>query len=163
MSRAPPFPTRPARSPSQSDTHAPQLSLSSQIRPLQISRSPSRSTTPSSITSPYTLPQGGPSRPQRSELRSRQVSDYNSENSSYRDSISTTRSDLSNPFLPRNAASNGSITPRDPGRRIQRPKTPSDDPDTPYIPTSVSTVLSAFQSAGARQRSMVNGRDDTEN
>ena len=149
MSRTSPFPTRPGRS-------LPQSGNGSQppaTRPLQIGRP----TTPSnSAVSPAAQIQGGPSRPQRSELRSRQVSEYsNSEMSSYRDSFSTNRSDASQPYTLRNGTSNSPITPTSRRRVNVSPV------NTETSPTMV-TVLSAFQSAGARQRSMTNGSEDME-
>ncbi|KAF8913032.1 exocyst complex component sec8 [Gymnopilus junonius] len=156
MSRAPPFPTR-RRSPSvtSGNSYIPPSSApgTSTTRPLQISRPGSdRPTTPvSSYTStppsyaPNTAPLG-PSRPQRSELRAR-VEYAGSERVStssqdlYRDSIGTTRSD---------ATSSASALASK--HRPDHLLSPTADYDDGTTPTSLKSVLSAFQSAGSRRR-----------
>ncbi|SJL05584.1 uncharacterized protein ARMOST_08941 [Armillaria ostoyae] len=137
-------------------------------RPLQISRSSSRPTTPSNSsiisTSPRATPPNtapvGPSRPQRSELRAR-VSDFNGNDrgsTSYRDSVSTTRSDASSSLHSRTMTSTPVKTRPPKAQRLN--SLPTDDEQTP-TPTSLSSVMSAFQSAG-RRRAMTNGSDDLE-
>ncbi|KIK70793.1 hypothetical protein GYMLUDRAFT_32854 [Collybiopsis luxurians FD-317 M1] len=129
MSRAPPFPTRQTRSPSVSRNNLTSPPPSSSTRPLQISRP----TTPSNSN--------GPSRPQRSELRSR---NYETD----RISVSTT----------------SSRTLRDSptgSRQVQRQQSQDGNDDDNTSPT-LNTVLSAFQSAGNRRRAMTNGSDDYE-
>lgn len=172
MSRAPPFPTR-RRSPSL--TNGISISVpspfsapgTSATRPLQISRQ-ERPTTPTSdvygsnsprAAPPNTAP-SGPSRPQRSELRSR-MSDYAvSEQMSHRDSISTTRSDAS--YRPRPGASSNPGTPLKSRPKPQRLQSgPSDDGEQ-ATPTSLTSAMSAFKSAGSRRRAMTNGSDDME-
>ncbi|KAH7910695.1 Sec8 exocyst complex component-specific domain-containing protein [Hygrophoropsis aurantiaca] len=172
MSRAPlpPESTRRNRAPSISNTNT-NYPLSS-TRPLQIGRSPSRPTTPSNPTFASSSPKGpaisspkGPSRPQRSELRPRQISEYSaSERASTstqdyngrerRDSSSTTRSDVSVTQRKRN----GSVSNR------SRPDLPrSITQDSPAMsPTSpaLANVMSAFKDAGARKRGMTNGSED---
>lgn len=177
MSRAPPFPTRRARSPSLiSSASGPAQNsgqASSATRPLQIARPPSRPTTPSNsgyITG--TPPRGsipnnavtGPSRPQRSELRTR-VSEYSasdrastSSRDPYRDSVSTVRSDASHQHRPRPGPSNNQGMPSTVRAKPQRmDSVPPNDGDR----TPIDTVMSAFQSAG-RRRAMTNGSDDLE-
>ncbi|KAJ7783589.1 exocyst complex component sec8 [Mycena maculata] len=151
MSRAPPpFPNRRVRTPSLSNGNGPAPPSSNSTRPLQIARPPSRPTTPSNsgqISSsprgpPNTAP-GGPSRPQRSELRSR-GSDYAP--SSSRDSIATDSSYRSRP-----SASSNPATPAGSRPKPQRLRSaPTDDEQT--TPTSLTSVMSAFQSAGTRRR-----------
>ncbi|KAI6104073.1 hypothetical protein EDD16DRAFT_1638679 [Pisolithus croceorrhizus] len=84
MARVPSDPQRRNRAPSVSNSNGspPVLSLPS-TRPLQITRPPSRPVTPSSNAFAPSSPKGsafsspkGPVRPQRSELRARQPSDY---------------------------------------------------------------------------------------
>ncbi|KAF4573092.1 hypothetical protein EYR36_007602 [Pleurotus pulmonarius] len=163
MSRAPPFPTRRARSPSLTNGNSQQSST----KPLQIGRLPSRPTTPSNGSSHYVKgPTGspnsnssGPSRPQRSEFRSRQsgVSDVPSDYSRdyYRDSMSTTRSDVSTPHRPRPSTSNTPGGPRPPPPRSARGLT-EDEATSPTL----ASAISAFQFAGVRKRAMTNGSDD---
>lgn len=182
MSRAPPFPTRRAQSPSLTNGNVPTSNVPfsapggpSATRPLQIARPPSRPTTPSNSSilssSPRGIPNtapGGPSRPQRSELRSR-VSEYSeserassSSRDNYRDSIMTTRSDYSQPFRSRGG---GSSNPNTPGKSRPQPQrmrsAPSEETET-TTPIAMSSVLSAFQSAGARKRTMTNGSEEME-
>ncbi|KAK0465001.1 exocyst complex component sec8 [Desarmillaria tabescens] len=174
MSRPPPFSSRRGRSPSFSNgipTISPPLSapgMTMATRPLQISRSSSRPTTPSNSsiisTSPRATPPNtapvGPSRPQRSELRAR-ASDFTGNDrgsTSYRDSISTTRSDASSSLHSRTITSTPVKTRPPKPQRLN--SSPTDDEQTP-TPTSLSSVMSAFQSAG-RRRAMTNGSDDLE-
>ncbi|KAF7306760.1 Sec8 exocyst complex component specific domain-containing protein [Mycena indigotica] len=141
MSRQAPFPNRRVRSPSLSNTEGPP---SSNTRPLQISRPPSRPTTPSNES--RRMPrseESPPNRPQRSGLRSRE-SEYSS---SYRDSVST---DVSTSYRSRPPAPNGSTTRSTP----QRNRT-GEEP-----PPAMNTVLSAFQSAGSRRRGMTNDSEE---
>ncbi|TFY68131.1 hypothetical protein EVG20_g3687 [Dentipellis fragilis] len=164
MSRAPPFPTasaRRTRSPSQSNGQDP---YAPPTKPLQINRAPPRPTTPSnsSVISAGGSP-AGPSRPQRSELRSRQGSDFSvtdaprSRSSRDRkDSAETTRSDASlpNPYAARNGSSStvNSTRPRRPPRSQTVNTTGSGDSE--MSPTSLSAVMTAFQSAGARKKTL---------
>ncbi|KAJ7102110.1 exocyst complex component sec8 [Mycena belliarum] len=152
MSRAPPFPNRRAGTPLSNGNGS--VASANGTRPLQIPRPPSRPTTPSNSSNsgfvsssprgpPNTAP-SGPSRPQRSELRSR-GSDYSASTS--RDSTAT---DGSASFRRPGASSNPG-TPANPRPKPQRLRTaPTDDEQTP--PTSLSSVMSAFQSAGTRRR-----------
>ncbi|KZT30767.1 hypothetical protein NEOLEDRAFT_1159877 [Neolentinus lepideus HHB14362 ss-1] len=169
MSRTSPFPTNPgrrARSPPLPNGNDTQPGpYSTQTRPLQIGRPPSRPTTPSnsSFSSRNGIP-NGPSRPQRSELRSRQGSDYyvaseqtaaSSSRAGFntrdrRDSSVTTRSDAS-------YSSRTQSTRRPPERSMTVNSMQSED----GAPSpSLATVMSAFQSAGARKRAMTNGSAD---
>lgn len=165
MSRAPPFPTRRARSPSLTNGNSQQSST----KPLQIGRLPSRPTTPSNGSSHYVKgPTGspnsnssGPSRPQRSEFRSRQsgVSDVPSDYSRdyYRDSMSTTRSDVSTPHRPRPGTST-SNTPG--GPRLPPPRSARGLTEDETTSPTLASAISAFQFAGVRKRAMTNGSDD---
>lgn len=176
MSRAPPFPTRRARSPSLTNGNGiPASPFPAPTRPLQINRPTSRPTTPNNSSFMSSSPRGpntasgGPSRPQRSELRSRQVSEYSdsgrtstssratADSSYYRDSITTTRSDG---FRPRNGTSTNTGTP--PSSRSKPNRLRSAPPEEPEItsPAAISSVMSAFQAAGARKRAMTNGSED---
>ncbi|KAG6855659.1 hypothetical protein H0H87_012345 [Tephrocybe sp. NHM501043] len=172
MSRAPPFPTR-RRSPSIngasiSSPNPFSPNASSGTRPLQISRPmPERSTTPGNGSYPPQSPRlappnpssGGPSRPQRSELRSR-ISDYeNTEQASYRDSISTMHSDVSLSSRPRTGASSPNVVTK-PKPRPQRLQSPVTDEGDLSTPTSLASALSAFKSAGSRRRGMTSDTDD---
>nr|GAT47843.1 Sec8 exocyst complex component specific domain-containing protein [Mycena chlorophos] len=128
MSRRPAFPPpNRARSPS--------VSNGDSTRPLQISRPPSRPTTPSNDSRRQRPDESPPNRPQRSGLRSRE--DYPS---SSRESVST---DVSNSYRSRPA--NGTRP------TAQRPRGPSYD-DGQTTPTALNSVMSAFQSAGSRRR-----------
>ncbi|CAK5280151.1 unnamed protein product [Mycena citricolor] len=162
MSRASPFPNRRIRSPSQSNGSVPPLPSANGTRPLQVARPPSRPTTPNNggsgvpmSGSPRGLPnlvQGGPSRPQRSELRSR-GSEYSG---SQRDSIATDFSSSSR-TRPNGSSSNGGT----PGARPRPPRVrggPAEDEEK--SPTSLTSVMAAFQSAGTRRRQMTNGSED---
>jgi exocyst complex component 4 len=164
MSRAPPFPTRRARSPSvsrDSEYTVPPASAPS-TRPLQINRPPSRPTTPGS-NYPHHVPSTapiGPSRPQRSQLRSR-VSEMSEDRTSgsYRDSVATTRSDASYYRSRNNSSANPatSISSRPPTTRIQTQSSvmESSEPSS----AALDNVMSAFKSAG-RRRAMTNGSED---
>lgn len=149
-------------------------------RPLQIARPPSRSSTPSnaafSSSSPAFSSPNRPHRPQRSDLRPRQPSDYSaSERTSTssrivndlnarerRDSSSTTLSDASIQHRPI-----GSISlPTKP--RLDHPHpTTSELPGSPFSSTTPSPALSvamaAFRDAGEasfRRRELPNGNDE---
>ncbi|KAJ7107607.1 exocyst complex component sec8 [Mycena crocata] len=165
MSRASPFPSRRVNSPPLSNGNGPAPTSSNGTRPLQVGRPPSRPTTPSNSnsgfisSSPRGLPSStapsGPSRPQRSELRSR-GSDYSASTSSYRDSTAT---DVSASYRPRPSASSNHNTPASSRPKPPRLRSaPTDDEQT--TPTSLTSVMSAFQSAGTRRRGMTNGSDD---
>ncbi|KAF8917620.1 Sec8 exocyst complex component-specific domain-containing protein [Mucidula mucida] len=172
MSRAPPFPTRRGRSPSFTNgtptisgpISAPTPSMPT--RPLQIGRTPSRPTTPgnsnsttSTSTSPRAAPPNtapiGPSRPQRSELRNR-ASNISDSASSYRDSMSTTRSDYSLPSRSRQPGMPQASSSRPTPPRLKSAGSINGSETTP---PALSSVLSAFKSAG-RERAMTNGSDD---
>lgn len=160
MSRAPPFPNRRVRSPSLSNGNGPAPPAANGTRPLQIARPPSRPTTPSNSGFISSSPRGapppsGPSRPQRSELRSR-GSDYSASTSSYRDSTAT---DVSASYRARPGASSTPNTPANSRPTPQRLRSaPTDDEQT--TPTALTSVMSAFQSAGTRRRGMTNGSED---
>ncbi|KAG6860246.1 hypothetical protein C0995_013739 [Termitomyces sp. Mi166 len=116
---------------------------------------------PSPRLAPSIPSTSGPARPQRSELRSR-ASDYdNSEQASYRDSLSTIRSDASLASHPRPSAISPNVAakskPRPP--RLQSPVTDEGDLSTP---TSLASALSAFKSAGSRRRDMMNDPDEVD-
>jgi exocyst complex component 4 len=168
MSRASPFPTRRTRSPSQSSTNVSlQTSFpSSSSRFPQPNRSPSPQTAYGNPVAPPTLapsPLGGPSRPQRSELRSRLASEHSiSERSSNRDSMSTTYSDVTQAYRPRNGASGIPASSSDTRSRSQRTNNDQGESDTSPITPTLSAVVSAFQNAGARKRAMTNGSEDME-
>ncbi len=154
MSRVPPFPTR-RRSPSTSNqpTSAPGPSST---RPLQISRPIQRPETPNSHAPPNTAPTG-PSRPQRSDMRSRTNENATERSSQYRNSVSTTHSDMSGQL--RNQQQAASQHPRSTPTRSMSGNT---DDSTESTPTTLGTVMSAFQSAGSRRRAMTNGSEDFE-
>ncbi|KAG5635065.1 hypothetical protein H0H81_012546 [Sphagnurus paluster] len=169
MSRAPPFPTR-RRSPSINGATISSPTpfspgLSSGTRPLQISR-PERSATPSNASIPSQSPRaatlnpgsGGPSRPQRSELRTR-ASEYEHSEPSFRDSISTTLSDVSISQRSRAGASTSPNTPTKNKKRPQHLQSPNEEGNA-TTPTSLTSALSAFKSAGSRRRAMTNGSDE---
>ena len=170
MSRASPFPTRRARSPSQSSAN---VSIQTSFptpspRFPQPSQSPSPQTSNNSpvMNTPFRgqapSPLGGPSRPQRSELRSRLVSEHSiSEQSSNRDSVSVAYSDVQQ-NRPRNGAPGIPASPSGTRSRSQRTKNVAGDSDTSPITPTLSAAVSAFQNAGARKRSMTNGSDDAE-
>lgn len=168
MSRAPPFPTRRTRSPSLSNSSSTNPGASG-TRPLQIVRPPSRPTTPSnssyiSGTSPRGLPSAPtPSRPQRSELRSRAAEQQGSD-----------RGSTSSRDYQRESAV-GLVTSLVCGLLLTlfqyqksntaTPSNRSQPNEERYIdngeatPTSLSTVMSAFKTAG-RRRAMTNDDDD---
>ena len=167
MSRAPPFPTR-RRSPSNSSTSYSQpLSApggSNSTRPLQIPRPGSRPTTPvdyASNSPSYTRPAvpTGPSRPQRSELRTRaeytgsERASISSQDRYNRDSISTSRSDVSGSYY-RNGLGSASTPVNGPPPRQRPPplQSPMSDDGSQTTPKTLSSVLTAFQSAGTRRR-----------
>lgn len=178
MSRVPPFPTR-HRSPSQSNgtsyngTQPLSTPGTSSVRPLNISRpgQSSRPTSPSNPPfisgSPHRAPLNlapiGPLRPQRSELRSR-VSEYSgSERAStssqdlYRDSFATTRSDTSGSYRSHPNAPNNIQTTFNPRTTPQRLQSTDDGENS--TPTSLTSALSAFQSAGTRRKMTLESED----
>lgn len=124
-------------------------SVSNNTRPLNVPRSPSRPTTPSSA-----LPRGpppstdGPSRPQRSELRVR------SNHDNYDPARDSTHTDASGSYRqPRPSASGHATPPSSSRARTQKQRGPSmDDEDTSPV---MSNIMSAFQAAG-RRRGMTN-------
>ncbi|KAJ7706369.1 Sec8 exocyst complex component-specific domain-containing protein [Mycena rosella] len=156
---SPPFPRR-VRSPELSNGNGPAAPGSNGIRPLQIARPPSRPTTPSNSglisssprgTPPNTAP-SGPSRPQRSELRSR-GSEY---------STSTSRDSTATDFSSYRSRPGPSSNPGTPANSRSKParlrSAPTDDEQT--TPTALTSVMTAFQSAGTRRRGMTNGSDE---
>jgi exocyst complex component 4 len=94
----------------------------------------------------------GPSRPQRSELRSRQVSTSSNPVTMDRDSISA-RSDATR-------FRNGAL-PLSP-MRMPDPLRSNDGDDPEKSPTSLPAVLSAFKSAGNRRRQMTTDSEELE-
>jgi exocyst complex component 4 len=172
-----PFPTSSARrprSPAQTNGYDAESTSFSSTRPLQISR-PSRPHTPSNSSLMNGSPRGqgavspsGPSRPQRSELRSRQVSEYsNSDQTSGssrprrtadRESVSTTRSDasLGNAYRKRTGSPSTTTTRANPKSKGNAPVETS-----PISPSSMAAIM-AFQNAGQRKRAQTNGSDDYE-
>ncbi|KAF9229101.1 hypothetical protein BS17DRAFT_771020 [Gyrodon lividus] len=188
MSRVPTFPLE-----SQRRTRAPSISNPipispnyptslSTTRPLQIARPPSRPTTPSNSTFTASSPKAsaisspkGPHRPQRSELRPRQASDYSaSERASTssritnererRDSSSTTRSEASIQQRP----ANGSVSLKNKSRfdppRSATNEGPGASPISPATTSpALSAVMAAFRDAGeasARRRELARGTDE---
>ncbi|KAF7339799.1 Sec8 exocyst complex component specific domain-containing protein [Mycena venus] len=112
--------------------------------------SPSRPTTPSNSGLISSSPRGpptpsGPSRPQRSELRSR-GSDNSAASSYNRDSTAT---DASASYRSRPGASSNPGTPANPRPKPNRLRSADEDSTAP---TSLTTVMSAFQSKGTRRR-----------
>ncbi|KAJ4002503.1 exocyst complex component sec8 [Lentinula boryana] len=143
MSRAPPFPTRQNRSASVSRNNVISPTGSVSTRPLQISRP----TTPSNNS--YTSLESarsnnGPSRPQRSELRSR--------NSEF------DRNSMSSNSTASRTVRTSPTGPKQPQRQRTGDSEITDDATSP----TVNTILSAFQTAGTRRRAMTNGSDDHE-
>lgn len=149
MSRVPPFPTR-RRSPSASAS-APGAPST---RPLQISRPiQQRPETPDS----HAPPTATPSRPQRSEMRGRTSENGAERSSQYRDSVSTTRSDISGQFRSQQQA-----TSQHSRANPKRSLSGNTDDSTEASPVVLGTVVSALQSAASRRRAMTNGSDDFE-
>ncbi|KAG2154660.1 Sec8 exocyst complex component-specific domain-containing protein [Suillus clintonianus] len=175
MSRIPTFPlepTDPNRIPLPNNSNG----SYSTTRPLQIARPPSRQGAPSNNTLASSSPKGpgfsspkGPLRPQRSELRPRQVSEHSERASTSsratqledyaardrRDSSSTTRSDSSG--VPQ--YHNGSIGAANSRVRVDIPRSSAYDETSPTTP-AMASVMAAFREAGARKRAMTNGSDD---
>jgi exocyst complex component 4 len=175
MSRTPLFSPR-RRSPSR--TNGISISVpspfsppgTSTTRPLQILRQPDRPVTPTSDTfntsrtAPPNPTSTGPSRPQRSELRSR-TSDYSGSehlSASYRDSISTMHSDISSTQKSRPGSSTNPSTPSKSRPKLQRLQSVSSDDSEQTTPASLISAMSAFQSAGSRRRAMTNESEDRE-
>ncbi|KAG6336133.1 hypothetical protein ID866_2943 [Astraeus odoratus] len=183
MAPVPTLPLEPQkrnRTPSLSNTSGGFPVTLASTRPLQITRPSSRPVTPSNgtLTSPSPKastfsPSKGPVRPQRSELRSRQASDYSaSERASTssrlaydhderdrRDSSSTTRSDASIS----QRRNNGFVSSSKP--RLDLSLTPTDGESTvsPISTTTspaLSAVMAAFKDAGARKRGMTIDSDE---
>lgn len=149
MSRVPPFPTR-RRSPSSSASTPGAPST----RPLQISRPiQQRPETPDS----HAPPTATPSRPQRSEMRGRTSGDGAERSSQYRDSVSTTRSDISGQFRSQQQA-----TSQHSRGNPKRSLSGNTDDSTEASPVVLGTVVSALQNAASRRRAMTNGSDDFE-
>jgi exocyst complex component 4 len=155
MSRTPPF---PARRPSVTNgvSYTPSSAPgTSTTRPLQISRTGPRPTSPgiNNNTSPSYLPPNtaplGPSRPRRSELRARVEPERASISSdpyrdSDRDSTSTSRSDYPSTSyrVPPKSANNMSTTM---GSRSEQQSFDGDQ----IISPSLSSSFSAFRTAGS--------------
>ncbi|KAK7064373.1 Sec8 exocyst complex component-specific domain-containing protein [Favolaschia claudopus] len=145
MSRSAPFPNRRVRSPSLSNGNGQETQYSNgpSTRPLAVARPPSRPTTPSNSGLISSSPRGpppsaalnGPSRPQRSELRSR-GSDTSAASSYNRDSTAT---DVSASYRPRPSASSSQGTPRSKPQRLR-----SAD-EEPTSPVALTSVMAAFQ------------------
>jgi exocyst complex component 4 len=150
MSRVPPFPTR-RRSPSSSGA-APSASST---RPLQISRPTQRPVTPDSHAPQNTTTPAGPSRPQRSEMRGRTTENGTERSSQYRDSVSTTHSDMSGQLRSRQQPAS-QHSRQNPKRSLSG----NTDDSTEASPVVLGTVVSALQSAASRRRAMTNGSDD---
>ncbi|KAJ7275219.1 Sec8 exocyst complex component-specific domain-containing protein [Mycena haematopus] len=153
MSRSAPFPSRRVRSPSLSNGNDSEPPYANGTRPLQVARPPSRPSTPSNSGLISSSPQrglqntapNGPSRPQRSELRSR-GSDYSAASSYNRDSTAT---DVSTSYRSRpNATKNNSGPAPNPRSTAQRPIVDQDL----TTPPALNSVMSAFKSAGTRRR-----------
>ncbi|KAG2120691.1 Sec8 exocyst complex component-specific domain-containing protein [Suillus discolor] len=173
MSRIPTFPVEPTGVPSLNNSNGSYPTT----RPLQIARPPSRQAAPSNNTFASSSPKGsgfsspkGPLRPQRSELRPRQVSEYSERASTSsratqledhaardrRDSSSTTRSDSS--AAPQ--YHNGSIGTADNRPRVDISRSSAHDETSPTTP-ALASVMAAFREAGARKRAITNGNEDT--
>jgi exocyst complex component 4 len=130
-------------------------------RPLQINRptTPSNSIPNGSPRTgiPSTPAPGGPSRPQRSELRSRPGDLSSDRNSSFRDSYASESSASSR----RPPSNNAPAPPVSAGPRSRTPRYRNESVDDEMTsPSSLTNVMSAFQSAGTRRRAMTNGSDD---
>ncbi|KAG1908278.1 Sec8 exocyst complex component-specific domain-containing protein [Suillus fuscotomentosus] len=163
MSRIPTFPVEPTGVPSLNNSNGSYPTT----RPLQIARPPSRQAAPSNNTFASSSPKG-PIRPQRSELRPRQVSEYSERASTSsratqledhaardrRDSSSTTRSDSS--AAPQY---NGSIGTADNRPRVDISRSSAHDETSPTTP-ALASVMAAFREAGARKRAITNGNED---
>jgi exocyst complex component 4 len=176
MSRVPPFPTSSVRRPSVSNgdgsgsVQSGPSPAATSVRPLQINRSQSHSRPEiptdrstrvgSSRVVPGVISPTGPARPQRSDLRSRQISESTNSIARDRDSVMTTRSDAS---VHRNGPSVAS-QPVEGRPRPERSMTArSDDSQTSLrSPETLPAVLSAFTSAGARRRQMAERSRDLE-
>ncbi|KAI6136490.1 hypothetical protein F5141DRAFT_1074987 [Pisolithus sp. B1] len=184
MARVPSDSQRRNRTPSVSNSNGslPVLSLPS-TRPLQITRPPSRPVTPSNNAFAPSSPKGsafsspkGPVRPQRSELRARQPSDYSTaeraSTSSRRaydhggrdrnDSSSTIRSDASTS----QRFHNGSLADNRPRPDISlgsMDEAPTTSPVSIATSPALSVVMAAFKDAGTRKRGMTNeGSEESE-
>ena len=150
MSRTPPFPSRRpsvTNGVSYMPSSAPGTSMT---RPLQISRTGSRPTSPVNTSPSYPLPNTaplGPSRPRRSELRAR-VEYSEPERASissdpYRDSTSTSRSD--HPSTSYRVPPKSANTSTTMGSRSKQQGLDGDQTISP----SISSSFSAFRSAGS--------------
>ena len=153
MSRSHPFPTRRPKTADNNEDRYTQDTYSS-VRPLEINRPPSRpqaQVEPTFSGSQRTYSNAstfnGPSRPRRSQLRSRQESESTARN---RDSVSTVRSEASSY---RSVPS--TYLPPAPTKysRQERSQTVSTN-DSGDIPAALPSVLSAFKNAGNRRRMM---------
>lgn len=147
MSRISPFPSTPAR------TRSPAPMEAGDTRPLQIGRRP---TTPSN--SAHT----GPSRPQRSELRARQISEHSVSSADTRDSRDRYDSIETESSIPRRTPTRNQKAGSS-SRSALKTSMPSEakEEESPKTP-QLSSVLFAFKKAGERKRAMTNGSVDTE-
>lgn len=165
MSRQSPFPSNNPRrrpnSPSQTNGYeSSPTPFPNTVRPLKISR-PTRPETPSnnSLSSPRVpsfASANGPSRPQRSDLRSRQISQYSNDDRASsssrptydRESVHTMASDTSqvgNNYRARNGSSSTVST-----RATQKSRGDAPAHKSPISPSSMAAVM-AFQNAGRRR------------
>ncbi|KAH8099379.1 Sec8 exocyst complex component-specific domain-containing protein [Cristinia sonorae] len=166
MSKAPLTPgSRRPRTPNGNDYDV-SIPVPSSTRPLQINRPPTRPATPSSSNtasqgSPrmpdYSLP-NGPSRPQRSGLRSRQVSEYSEDGGSI-DSRSTRDSRIrESTEVPMARVNNVSSSSKAVNGRSRPGKNPTSPTSGDELSPTSSAAIAAFQSVITRRRT--NTRDD---
>lgn len=150
MSRVPPFTQGSARRPSVQDNG---VLKSTATKPLQINRTrpgtPSSSSVVSTSSSAQYPSAPSPTRPQRSGLRSRRISEYSvSDGMSMDLRASEARQDIPDEFPPQTRI-NPSAPTRNGSRSIRSPTSPSSEQE--LTPTSLA-VLSVFQNAVARRR-----------
>ncbi|KAL4241814.1 Exocyst complex component Sec8 [Abortiporus biennis] len=154
MSRIPTTPSRRPHTPSAADDDY--YHSTSSTRPLQINRPPGANTPSNSSRIPPSPTTSSPARPQRSGLRSRQVSEYsNSDTASVdsrlrdsRDTNGSTRADIVVPPRHRNH-----LGPKSPSGYARSPTdllspTPT-SPESELSPTSLA-ALAAFKTAAVR-------------
>jgi exocyst complex component 4 len=149
MSRTPPFPSR-RPSVTNGVSYIPSSAPgTSTIRPLQISRTGSRPTSPVYTSYPPNTAPLGPSRPRRSELRARveysepERASISSDPYRDRDSTSTSRSDYPSTSYrvpPKSANTSTTMGSRSKQQGLDGDQT---------IPPSLSSSFSAFRSAGS--------------
>lgn len=153
MSKTPPFPVLPVSSSLSGSNPSIMAAASSSggTRPLQINRAAPASGN-NMTASPRHIPttsQFGPSRPQRSELRTRQVEHdgYERTSTSSREHIP----DVSQPGVHAHVQTS-TILNGSPSKPRSKPSRLASQDDDATSPASLASVVSAFQSAGIRRR-----------